>query len=84
MGHELTRGARNAGIRYAAVSILIPDFLIGAHARLHADRLLTRDLIAACEPIGIKVLDHLIVTEQGHFSFADSGLLDELKLQVIG
>jgi DNA repair protein RadC len=49
-----------------------------------SDRLLTRDLIAACQPIGIKVLDHLIVTEQEHFSFADSGLLDELKLQVIG
>lgn len=49
-----------------------------------SDRLLTRDLIAACQPIGIKVLDHLIVTEQEHFSFADSGLLDELKLQVTG
>lgn len=49
-----------------------------------SDRLLTRDLIAACEPVGIKVLDHLIVTGQEHFSFADSGLLDELKLQVIG
>ncbi len=49
-----------------------------------SDRLLTRDLIAACQPIGIKVLDHLIVTEQKHFSFADSGLLDELKLQVMG
>lgn len=49
-----------------------------------SDRLLTRDLIAACEPIGIKVLDHLIVTEQEHYSFADSGLLDELRLQVIG
>lgn len=48
-----------------------------------SDRLLTRDLIAACQPIGIKVLDHLIITEQKHYSFADSGLLDELKLQVI-
>ncbi|ALA60021.1 JAB domain-containing protein [Nitrospira moscoviensis] len=26
-----------------------------------SDRLLTRDLIAACQPIGIQVLDHLIV-----------------------
>jgi DNA repair protein RadC len=49
-----------------------------------SDRLLTRDLLAACEPVGINVLDHLIVTEQGHFSFADSGLLDELKLEIIG
>jgi len=49
-----------------------------------SDRLLTRDLIAACQPIGIRVLDHLIVTEQEHYSFADSGLLDELTLQVTG
>lgn len=56
----------------------------GAAEPSESDRLLTRDLIAACQPIGIKVIDHLIVTEQEHFSFADSGLLDELKLQVIG
>jgi DNA repair protein RadC len=49
-----------------------------------SDRLLTRDLLAACEPVGVKVLDHLIVTEQTHFSFADSGLLDELKLEIMG
>lgn len=47
-----------------------------------SDRLLTRDLIAACQPIGIKILDHLIVSEKAHYSFADSRLLDELRLQV--
>ncbi len=56
----------------------------GAAEPSESDRLLTRDLIAACQPIGIRVLDHLIVTEQAHYSFADSGLLDELKLQVTG
>jgi DNA repair protein RadC len=47
-----------------------------------SDKLLTRDLLAACHPIGIKVLEHLIVTENSHYSFADSGLLDELTLEV--
>lgn len=56
----------------------------GAAEPSESDRLLTRDLIAACQSIGIRVLDHLIVTEQVHYSFADSGLLDELKLQVTG
>ena len=56
----------------------------GAAEPSESDRLLTRDLIAACQPIGIKVLDHLIVTEHKHFSFADSGLLDELNLEVGG
>lgn len=48
-----------------------------------ADKLLTRDLIAACHPLGIKVLEHVIVTENGHYSFADTGLLDELGLETL-
>jgi hypothetical protein len=42
--------------------------------------LLTQDLIAAARPVGLKVLDHVIVAEDTVFSFADSGLLDELEL----
>jgi DNA repair protein RadC len=45
-----------------------------------SDRLLTQDLIAACRPLGLKVLDHVIVADEATFSFADSGLLDELEL----
>jgi DNA repair protein RadC len=56
----------------------------GAAEPSESDRLITRDLIAVCQPIGIRILDHLIVTEQSHYSFADSGLLDELTLQVMG
>lgn len=47
-----------------------------------SDRLLTKDLIAAARPLGIKVLDHVIVGEESTFSFADSGLLDELSLEL--
>jgi DNA repair protein RadC len=45
-----------------------------------SDRMLTQDLIAASRPLGLKVLDHVIVGEESTFSFADSGLLDELEL----
>jgi DNA repair protein RadC len=55
----------------------------GAAEPSESDKMLTRDLIAACHPIGIKVLDHLIVTENGHYSFADEGLLDELGLETL-
>lgn len=48
-----------------------------------ADRLLTQDLIAASRPLGLKVLDHVIVGDEAAFSFADSGLLDELELQCL-
>lgn len=45
-----------------------------------SDQMLTQDLIAASRPLGLKVLDHMIVGEEATFSFADSGLLDELEL----
>ncbi len=45
-----------------------------------SDRLLTQDLIAACRPLGLTVLDHIIVGDETTFSFADSGLLDEFEL----
>jgi DNA repair protein RadC len=45
-----------------------------------SDRMLTQDLIAASRSLGLKVLDHIIVGEETTFSFADSGLLDELEL----
>ncbi len=48
-----------------------------------SDRALTRDLIAACHPLGIKVLDHVIIVEIGCFSFADAGLLDALALETL-
>ena len=53
----------------------------GAAEPSEADRLLTRDLLAASGPLGLRVLDHVIVAEEATYSFADSGLLDELCLE---
>ncbi len=52
----------------------------GAAEPSESDRMLTQDLIAASCPLGLKVLDHVIVGEETTFSFADSGLMDELEL----
>lgn len=52
----------------------------GAAEASESDRLLTQDLIAAAHPLGLRVLDHVILGEDKSFSFADSGLLDELEL----
>lgn len=46
-----------------------------------SDRLLTKDLIAAARPLGLKLLDHVIVGAEAAFSFADCGLLGELELE---
>jgi DNA repair protein RadC len=52
----------------------------GAAEPTESDRLLTEDLIAAARPLGLRLLDHVIVGEDATYSFADSGLLDELEL----
>jgi len=41
----------------------------------NADKQITSKLIKAGETLDIKVLDHLIVTENAYFSFADENLL---------
>jgi DNA repair protein RadC len=41
----------------------------------NADKLITNKLKAAGETLDIKVLDHLIVTENAYFSFADESLM---------
>lgn len=41
----------------------------------HADKQLTKKLKLAGESLDIKVLDHLIITENAYFSFADEQLL---------
>ncbi|MCL2046450.1 MAG: DNA repair protein RadC [Oscillospiraceae bacterium] len=46
-----------------------------------SDKSLTANLISACRLISVSVLDHVIVTSEGIFSFADSGLLDVLSLE---
>lgn len=55
----------------------------GAAEPSPADQQLTRDLLTVCRPVGVKVLDHVIVAADSVYSFADSGLLDELDRQIL-
>jgi DNA repair protein RadC len=48
-----------------------------------SDRLLTKDLIAAARSLGLRLLDHVIVGDDMTYSFADSGLLDELEFECL-
>jgi DNA repair protein RadC len=54
------------------------DALIAAHNHpsgavepSEADRLLTRDLLSGARPLGLKILDHIIVGQESAYSFAD-------------
>jgi DNA repair protein RadC len=41
------------------------------------DRQMTRQLFLACSMMHIRLLDHLIIGD-GHFSFADAGIIDQI------
>lgn len=44
------------------------------------DRLITRRLVEAAALLDIETLDHVIVTRDETFSFADEGLIDEYRV----
>ena len=45
-----------------------------------SDRIFTGDVLAALRPIGITLLDHIIVAGDTTYSFAETGLMAELNL----
>jgi DNA repair protein RadC len=59
----------------AAALILLHNHPTGDPTPSQEDRSITRQLVKAGEIMNIKVLDHIIVGDGVHMSFADQGLL---------
>ncbi len=64
----------------ASAVIIAHNHPSGAADASESDRVFTEDIYAALNPISIKLLDHIIIGENSVFSFADSGILDEIAL----
>jgi DNA repair protein RadC len=62
----------------ASVVILAHNHPSGLVEASESDRLFTTDVFAALKPIGVKLLDHIIIGEEKAFSFADNGIMDEI------
>jgi DNA repair protein RadC len=60
---------------YATAIILCHNHPSGKLQPSAADRSITKKLILAGDTLDIKVLDHVIITENAYFSFADENLL---------
>jgi len=60
----------------AAAVIFVHNHPSGDCRPSQEDILLTRRLVQAGELLGIRVLDHVIVGDGGHFSFRDNGLIN--------
>lgn len=59
----------------ATALILVHNHPSGTLLASEPDKQLTRKLKTAAQSLDIKVLDHVIVTENSYFSFADEGVL---------
>lgn len=59
--------------------VLVHNHPSGVLTPSEGDKVNTDRLIQACNIMKIELLDHLIITENSYYSFADSGLLDELR-----
>lgn len=63
-------------LRHNAVGlVLVHNHPGGAAAASEADRWLTDSLAQAAKPVGISIYDHIIIGQDGHFSFREHGLL---------
>lgn len=65
-----------AALKACAVGVILAHNHPSGNLRpSQADIDLTKSLLKAGETLDIKVLDHLIVTPDGYYSFADEGLI---------
>lgn len=64
----------------ASAVIVAHNHPSGAAEPSESDKLFTEDLFSALRPIGVKLLDHVVIGEDAVFSFADNGLMDEISL----
>jgi DNA repair protein RadC len=70
---------RIAIYKSAVKMILVHNHPSGSIKVSEADRDFTDRMIKSGDMLAIEVLDHLVITEETYISFADKGILDELK-----
>ena len=63
--------------RNASALIVAHNHPSGGLTPSRQDRQLTKQLFLACSMMHIRLLDHLIIGD-GHFSFADAGIIDQI------
>ncbi len=65
--------------RHAAAVIFVHNHPSGDPSPSAEDLALTRQLVFACSVVGVTVHEHLIIGDNCYFSFADHGVIREIK-----
>ena len=66
---------RKALIKNATLVIMSHNHPGGRLEPSEEDQAVTKSLAAACSTVSIRLLDHIIITSAGYFSFRENGLL---------
>jgi len=61
--------------QHASGLILVHNHPSGHHSPSEDDKTLTRSIIGAAKTLDLRVLDHIVVGKDGHFSFMENRLL---------
>ncbi|MBN1492731.1 MAG: DNA repair protein RadC [Candidatus Omnitrophica bacterium] len=70
----IIREVFHKAIEYCAVSLICAhNHPSGNPAPSIEDRRFTKELVEAGHVLGIRILDHIIISDESHFSFADEG-----------
>jgi len=71
-------------IRYNAPSIIVAhNHPSGSVTPSNADKRFTKSLMMATKATGMGFFDHIIIGDNGYFSFADEGLIEEYDMRAI-
>lgn len=70
---------RSALINNATSIICVHNHPAGGATPSHGDKDITKQLVRGGKLLGIRILDHVIVTDDGYYSFADRGLIEEYE-----
>ena len=74
------REAVKSALKYNAISIIFAhNHLSGDTKPSEDDKNITQELVNACELMGIRVLDHIIISGNDYFSFANRGYIETYR-----
>ena len=79
------REVMESAIRFRATALIfVHNHPSGNTSPSQDDKAITRELILASSVMGLKVLDHIIIGDNCHYSFASQGLIHKYEAEVDG
>lgn len=74
-----------AALRHKAAALIFAhNHPSGNYSPSRDDKAVTRELVMAAGVMGLRVLDHIIIGDRAHYSFAECGLIAQYEVETEG